>query len=1394
MGFLVLAKNCSAEAISDVNIKQIGKYLELPEDKVNELVQSLINIFYSGWLDQVSNGSANTERMAVSIIMKKVVQIQTLNHLLVEAPLDITRDIIANSIKVGKIFLSGGSDAILNELEKLSVQQAIAYGMGKLFADDIKVTPGAIEFKYDLQKGGKATVLIQYLVIYKPTTDKIGQVSIRFYSPNYLEIPANKGDMYTELEHRLPPFVVDITGSLINFQLAGRLNINIDFPKDVPDLGIKPISLWEKYLLKPIEENIKGVEVIITKVTGKTIDLTGLWTKIKKAIADFNPFSPAGIIETSQLVESDIINTVEQENVAPVVPAENTDNQQLSLADAQEMIDDISEKIDVISQETNEMVGVETSKTETIKLENKEVKDEQIVKEEIEKKLIEERPIEENLKPVTLEKTTINLCQKTGEATRNKIIFNEIAWMGGINSANDEWIELKNISGQPIDLTGWQIINKDQKIKIIFPKGAELLNNGFYLLERTDDNTVPGIAADLIYTGSLSNSDEALYLFDNNCQLQDEVLASPDWPAGDNSSKRTMERRFDLSWQTSQNIGGTPKNENSVGLIVFTGGGDGGAPPPLNVPSSVVSSSYPKILINEIQINGTSSAKEDFVELYNPNTEDINLTDWYLQRKTENATSFSSYAPKILFSGKIIQAKNYFLVANASSSFLAQATTTYPLTEDNTLVIKNPDGDITDKVGWGQAADFETATTTNPPAGQSIGRKWSTTTETYLDTDNNYQDFEIQSPTPGALNQSVALNSSASSTENASSTEEELPEETPNLAVAINEIAWAGTKAESSDEWLELYNNTSDEIDLTGWILGWSHGTSTHSIVFSTSSILANGYFLIERSEDDNTVKDIPADWKGSFGHGLSNSGEKLELRDASNTLIDVVGCSAGWFAGTTTPAYISMERISSTSTATSTNWVSNNLIMRNGLDANGNKINGTPRAQNSVSKTETSLFTDLPFDEFNELTLTYLGSPYIAAGVLGIPYAKTLFVEPGVSIKFSSDWGYLQADGTLKARGLEDKKIVFTASNTANQWAGINFSASSTDSEINWAEISYAGKRDTSRPAIMVDASSIFLKNSTVKNYPFQGIKLINSSSTIEATDFLGPGISLEGEYIIGVNIIDGNPTVLNCGLIQGHEYGIYVQTAGIADIENNNFEENRYPIWIAGDSPVLSGNQSQNNSNSVNRIIFSGGISRDTIWQPNELPYLIGRPTSGSTATVVFGATFQIEPGVKVEFGSGSSLEINGTFLAEGTAGNQIIFDGYAGQTTWRKIYFSASSTDSKITNASVSRGGRYPPDYYGGTIWIKESKAEFENIDCSNNPNAICLHLENSSSTVKNSNFSNNRIGLKIEGDVIPVLENNTFSNNEKCDIYWPYGTTSCSALAELGTSVECGCCPY
>ncbi len=142
--------------------------------------------------------------------------------------------------------------------------------------------------------------------------------------------------------------------------------------------------------------------------------------------------------------------------------------------------------------------------------------------------------------------------------------------MGTEGSANDEWIELYNNSSSSIDLNGWGIIS-DDKTPNIFLKNR-IPAKGFFILERTNDTTLPKIKSDLIYKGNLSNNGEHLKLIDNNKKIIDEIDCSKKWFFGDNEVKKTMERKNTLiggdnseNWQTSENSGGTPDRKNSEG-------------------------------------------------------------------------------------------------------------------------------------------------------------------------------------------------------------------------------------------------------------------------------------------------------------------------------------------------------------------------------------------------------------------------------------------------------------------------------------------------------------------------------------------------------------------------------------------------------------------------------------------------------------------------------------------------------------------------------------------------------------------------------------------------------------------------------------------------------------
>ena len=144
------------------------------------------------------------------------------------------------------------------------------------------------------------------------------------------------------------------------------------------------------------------------------------------------------------------------------------------------------------------------------------------------------------------------------------VVINEVAWMGMPPcSTNDEWMELRNLTDRDIDLSDWTLNAADGEPEIDLT--GVIPANGYYLLERTNDDTVPNIVADQIYTGALGDNGEKLELRNASGDLIDSVDGSGGWPAGSSTyPKDTMERcETGATWRDSLSPGGTPKAFNT---------------------------------------------------------------------------------------------------------------------------------------------------------------------------------------------------------------------------------------------------------------------------------------------------------------------------------------------------------------------------------------------------------------------------------------------------------------------------------------------------------------------------------------------------------------------------------------------------------------------------------------------------------------------------------------------------------------------------------------------------------------------------------------------------------------------------------------------------------------
>jgi len=167
--------------------------------------------------------------------------------------------------------------------------------------------------------------------------------------------------------------------------------------------------------------------------------------------------------------------------------------------------------------------------------------------------------------------------------------------------------------------------------------------------------------------------------------------------------------------------------------------------------------------------------------------------------------------------------------------------------------------------------------------------------------------------------------------------------------VAINEIAWMGTQTDFNHQWIELYNNTEGEINLSGWKLI----VKDNFEIALTGKIPGQGFYLLENNESA-TSEDANQIYIGS----LAGTGGVLELYDQFGNLVDRAYCSNRWFAGDK-DSKTSMERINPQEDGSDVdNWTTNLSIkvegekkedFINGEDSAGKPIYGTPKNPNSV-------------------------------------------------------------------------------------------------------------------------------------------------------------------------------------------------------------------------------------------------------------------------------------------------------------------------------------------------------------------------------------------------------------------------------------------------------------
>jgi uncharacterized protein YfcZ (UPF0381/DUF406 family) len=261
--------------------------------------------------------------------------------------------------------------------------------------------------------------------------------------------------------------------------------------------------------------------------------------------------------------------------------------------------------------------------------------------------------------------------------------------------------------------------------------------------------------------------------------------------------------------------------------------------------NTIVSTS--SIVINEFMAsNDTTFADQDgdfddWIELYNNSSESIDLSGFHLSDDDNDATQWTFPA------GTIIEAEGYLIIWADEDEDQEGLHASFKLSASaETIVFADTSGAILDQINY-----------ENQETDISFGR-----------FPNGVGDFQPMTPTPNAEN----------------NVKTETSPVVINEFMASNDSTFADQDGDF-DDWIELYNNSTASIDLSGFYLSDDAGEITQW-TFPAGTVIDGGGYLIIWADEDEDQEGLHASFK------LSASAETVVLADTSGAIIDIINYS----------------------------------------------------------------------------------------------------------------------------------------------------------------------------------------------------------------------------------------------------------------------------------------------------------------------------------------------------------------------------------------------------------------------------------------------------------------------------------------------------------------------
>ncbi|HSW81343.1 MAG TPA: lamin tail domain-containing protein [Candidatus Saccharimonas sp.] len=316
-------------------------------------------------------------------------------------------------------------------------------------------------------------------------------------------------------------------------------------------------------------------------------------------------------------------------------------------------------------------------------------------------------------------------------------------------------------------------------------------------------------------------------------------------------------------------------------------------------PAHATDQSVSHIVIAALQTGQTGAAGNDFIVLYNPTVNNVDVTGWKIQYRSASAIGDATWITKKTLACnnatpdcRVIIAANAALVA---STYTIKDVPAQPLTSGfsdsgGQIRLWQPasdsgatDANVVDMLGYGNAAIAEGGTPAAAPAtGQMLVRK--NVDGFIIDTNANASDFvvgcmAVDATTLSTLpkitecKQATGTSQGNGGDGQTQSGEDATTDDQIYLPLTINELLPdpASPATDAADEFIELYNPNEAAVNLAGYAL-------------QTGSSFQNAFTF-----DDQTVG--PGEYAvvySSQSHlSLVNSGTPVRLLDPNSAVVD---------------------------------------------------------------------------------------------------------------------------------------------------------------------------------------------------------------------------------------------------------------------------------------------------------------------------------------------------------------------------------------------------------------------------------------------------------------------------------------------------------------------------